>query len=155
MKHVYFSRRLLCGLFVPLAMGCGGEPKQEDPAPKTHVVLVEYFANQVPSSFGAAVSSRSTLPDGTQPDNLNEVTAISGNHVSSYTTNVPAGREFTVTASYRTLGTAGLPYPYDANFRVQIWVDGKVRHNMGLTGRVAPGNTYPTISYVVRSTEWE
>ena len=154
MPRICFFRSLSFGLFVFLAAGCGRKQKEEDPAPKTHIVLVEYFANQVPSSLGATVSSRSTQPDGTQPDNINEVTAISGNHVGSYTTNVAEGRDFTVTASYRMLGMAGLPYPYDANFRVQIWVDGKVRRNIGVTGVVPPGSTYPTISYVILSTQW-
>lgn len=154
MTHAFFFRHLLFGMFVPLAISCAGEQKKADPAPKTHTVLVEYFANQVPSSLGAMVSSRSTLPDGTQPDNINAVTTISGNHVGSYTADVLEGRDFTVTASYRTLGTAGLPYPYDANFRVQIWVDGKVRRNIGVTGVISPGDAYPTISYVVHSTEW-
>ncbi|WBA44180.1 hypothetical protein [Hymenobacter canadensis] len=154
MFHAYFFRSLLFAVFTSLTVSCGGEQKEQDPAPVTHTVLVEYFADQVPSSLGATVSSRSTLPDGTQPDNIHEVTAISGNRVGSYTANVVEGRDFTVTASYRTLGTAGLPYPYDANFRVQIWVDGKVRRNIGVTGVVSPGNTYPSISYVVRSTEW-
>lgn len=152
MKHV-FLRYVHLALFVPLIMSCGGEQKKDDPAPKTHTVLVEYFANQVPTSLGATVASRSTLPDGTQPDNINSVT-ISGNEVGSYTATVLESRDFTVKASYLTLGSAGLPYPYDANFRVQIKVDGKLRRNIGVTGVVPPGETYPTISYVVRSTEW-
>ena len=134
-------------------MGCSGEKKADDPVPKTHSVLVEYFLDQVPISFGANVTSRSSLPDGTQPDNINSVD-VSGNQVGSYTVNVSEGRDFTVKASYLNRSTSGLPYPYDANFRVQIRVDGKVRQNIGVSGIIAPGDTYPTISYVVHSTEW-
>ncbi|UOQ75189.1 hypothetical protein [Hymenobacter cellulosilyticus] len=139
----------------PLFFACSDQDKAVDPAPapKTHTVLIEYFPFRVPANFGATVTSQSALPDGTQVANKNSV-AVSGDTFGYYSETVSEDRNFTVRASYLNRSVSGLPYPYDANLRVQIKVDGKVRRNFEVPSLIQPGDTYPSLGYTILSTEW-